>query len=142
MCKAKMITFLKKRWPLLTTVVVAIQGVAMLVVARLSSPRPQEFAVGSITANRIEVHERPYLMIDGPGLNCNGQLQCNCVEIDTFARKFVVETYIVLRIPFSAVVINQQYPILVALTGLPAGEYSVLYRTDQGEAVAGKIAVP
>jgi len=108
----------------------------------LATPRNWPIPRGTLTAKKVTVDGKTYVMVQGEPMNQLGQMQSINLELDLDHRKLVVRRSIVRWNPLSKVNVNNQWPLLYSLEFLTPGRYSIVYITADGEATAGGFDVP
>jgi hypothetical protein len=131
------------RVPLLTLCVVFVLLVVVLsILLRLSTPLEWPFTPGSVKARKVTLDGQSFVFIEGEPANYLNQLQSIDVRCDS-ARKVILVTRCSLQWnPFTKCKVNNNWPILFSLQGLEPGEYSILYRTSNGDSSAASLNVP
>jgi hypothetical protein len=80
------------------------------------------------------------IVIHGNYPNYLGQIQGIGVSLE--GRRFYLDQYIIKWHPLSRVFTHRDWPVVIELEHLPAGEYQVLYWTrDEGYILAGEFKV-
>jgi hypothetical protein len=112
------------------------------IVVRLATPEVWAMADKSLTLRQVQVDENGFIMIKGDGINSFGQVQSINVECDPEKKRIIVSRYLIRWNPFTKITINNQWPVFYPLDWLEPGIYSVVYQTENGEAIAGTVEVP
>ena len=120
----------------------ALVIVALGVILALATPRDWPMTAGTLKASKVMVDGQRFVMVDGQPMNYLGQIQSINMDFDGSGNRIVVTRCIVRWNPFSKIVVNNQWPIFYPLEGLKAGKYSVVYRSSEGEQVAGTFELP
>jgi hypothetical protein len=114
---------------------------ALAIVVWLATPRDWPMSAGTIKARKVVVDGQSFVMVEGQPMNYLGQMQCINIDFDN-AGRLLVTRCLVLRSPFSKIVVNNQWPVFYPLADLKPGKYSVVYRSSEGEKTAGSFDVP
>lgn len=126
-------------------VLLTVSGLVILALGMilcLATPRQWPMTSGSITVKKVLVDGQSFVMVDGEPMNYLGQIQSINVEFDDAGRHLVVTRCLIRWNPFSKIVVNNQWPVFYPLSGVKPGKYSVVYKTDEGDAIAGNFDVP
>jgi len=116
--------------------------VAMAIVVWLATPRDWPMTAGTIKARKVVVDGQSFVMVEGQPMNYLGQMQSINIGLDDSSNRFIVSRCLVLRSPFSKIVVNNQWPVVYPLADVKPGKYSVVYRSSEGEQTAGSFEVP
>jgi hypothetical protein len=111
----------------------------ILLTGLLASMTPSVWPItqGSLKVSKVKISGQDYVMIDGDGINQLGQIQSIDVGFDDVSKKIFVNRYIVRWNPFTKITVNNQWPVFYPLGSFKPGQYSVVYKTTDGEAIAG-----
>jgi hypothetical protein len=75
-------------------------------------------------------------------MNYLGQFQLLNVGFDDSEKRILVTRCIIVKNPFSKIIMSDGWPIFCPLEGVKSGKYPVIYGTDHGEEIAGTIDLP
>jgi len=134
---------MKRKLVLAVVALIVIIGGALLAgLFSCMTPAVWPITPGTLKATRVKVAGRDFVMVDGEGINQLGQVQSIAMDFDDAAKKISVNRYLIRWNPFTKITVNNQWPVFYPLEGLKPGKYSVVYKTKEGENIAGTIEVP
>lgn len=119
-------------------VVVLVLGILLC----LASPRDWPMTPGTLTAKKVSVDGKSFVMVEGQPMNYLGQIQSINIDFDDSAKQIMVTRCIIHWNPFSKFIVNNQWPVIYPLANVKPGKYSVVYRSSEGEQTAGNFEVP
>lgn len=108
----------------------------------LASPWQWPMTPGTISAKKVLVEGKSFMMVEGDPMNYLGQIQSINIEFDDSGKHLVVSRCLIRWNPFSKIVVNNQWPVFYPLADVKPGKYSLVYKTKEGEATAGTFEVP
>jgi hypothetical protein len=120
--------------------VLLIAGLAIIVF--LATPRSWPMTARTIKAKKVLVDGHSFVMVEGEPMNYLGQIQSINMDFDNSGKRIVVTRCLILRNPFSKIVVNNQWPVFYPLADVKQGKYPVVYMSSEGEQTAGTIDVP
>lgn len=116
--------------------------VTLGIILCLASPRAWPMTAGSITAKKVFIEGRPFIMVGGEPMNYLGQIQSINIEFDDSGKRLVVSRCLIRWNPFTKIRVNNQWPVFYPLEDMKLGKYPVVYISADGEQTAGIIDVP
>jgi hypothetical protein len=115
--------------------------IAAGVVIRLATPEEWPIQAGTLKADKVNIGNQQFIMVEGQPMNYLGQIQSINIELDDTHSRFVVSRYLIHWNPLSKVVVNNQWPVVYPLDGIKSGKYTVVYKSTEGETTAGTFDV-
>lgn len=115
--------------------------VALSVILLLATPHDLPISAGSIKAKKVMIDGQPFIRIDGDGMNYVSQFQLINVDRDDSGKRIVVRCFRIMKNPFSKAIVSDGWPVFCPLEGATLGKYSVVYRSSEGEQLAGTFDV-
>jgi hypothetical protein len=116
--------------------------IALGIILMLATPRDWPITSGSIKIEKVVIDQKPFVKIDGEGMNYLGQFQLINVDLDDSRKRISITRCIIFKNPFSKIILSDGWPTFCPLEGAKPGKYSVVYKTDKGEETAGTVDVP